>query len=399
MGLISCLLLPTFGVEVMGRAAGFSSDAPVIILSDTPGRKVVAYSERAAHKGITLGLTRAQALWYCPEAHCLSEDESLLEQAERDVLRICARFTPRVEAAPDGQAHTFYLDWEDLAPAEGERLSRMLLSQVQTELGFRAQLALTQGKFPAYALAAGSTSGEVRYMAPENIRQALAPLPLELLPLSRSMARRLSLLGFTTIGALAALPSSAVLAQFGKVGRDCHRLALGSDPRPVIPFRAEVITRARMNLEQGVSDRWVLEQLLGQMVTRLVHRLRELGSMGQTLHLSLTLEGQKALKASLTLRRAASGRSPLTQSATRLLNRLEPPAPVVGIELAIADLLPFAGQQLPLWADQPSPREQLRARLETLMTRPGAPLCVYFNPVQPDAPRLERRYRAEHALS
>ncbi|CAG0933987.1 Error-prone DNA polymerase [Planctomycetaceae bacterium] len=136
MGLISCLLLPTLTVEVMGRAAGLSSDAPVIILSNTPGRKVVAYSERAAHKGIVLGLTRAQALWYCPEAHCLSEDESLLEQAERDVLRICARFTPRVEAAPGGQAYAFYLDWEDLAPAEGERLSRMLLSQVETELGF-----------------------------------------------------------------------------------------------------------------------------------------------------------------------------------------------------------------------------------------------------------------------
>lgn len=395
--MIACLLLPCFSAEVMRRVHHLPVEIPLVVFSS--GGKVSACSENAERKGIVPGLSRAQVHWYCPEARLVDADEDALQRAEQQVLETCAFFTPRVEMAPGGQVHAFYLDLERLAPPEAHNLAGMLRSRLQTTLDWEGQIGLAGGKFPAFAFASGLALGEVRYLPPEVIQESLASLPLNLLPLGTNMARRLNLLGITTLGAFAGLPSSAVLAQFGKAGVHLHQLAQGIDPRPVVPFKPEIITRARATIEQGVSDRWVLEQLLGQVVTRLVHRLRELGSMGQTLHLSLNLESDGSLKAHLTLRRAASGRTALTQGATRLLNRLSPRAPVVALELSIADLLPFAGQQLPLWGDQPPPRERLRERLEALLTRPDAPTCLYFTPLNPTASRLECRYQAERVAS
>ncbi|HEY6608482.1 MAG TPA: hypothetical protein VI277_04730, partial [Candidatus Limnocylindria bacterium] len=68
-------------------------------------------------------------------------------------------------------------------------------------------------------------------------RGELPDLPLALLPADVTTRQRFTLFGLTAMGQLAALPRSAVGAQFGPAGERLQALARGHDPRPIVPRR------------------------------------------------------------------------------------------------------------------------------------------------------------------
>jgi len=96
----------------------------------------------------------------------------------------------------------------------------------------------------------------------------LAPLPLDLLPADPATRARFALFGLTVMGELAALPRSAVGAQFGAVGERLQQLARGEDPRSLVPRRrpeqltgtttfeppAEGITEIALTLRRTVAE-------------------------------------------------------------------------------------------------------------------------------------------------
>src|SRR3989442_1531376 len=69
----------------------------------------------------------------------------------------------------------------------------------------------------------------------QQVEVFLAAQPVGMLPVSEEMRRRLRLLGIETLGALAALPRSALAAQFGPQGALAWELARGEDDSPVRP--------------------------------------------------------------------------------------------------------------------------------------------------------------------
>ena len=66
--------------------------------------------------------------------------------------------------------------------------------------------------------------------------------------------------------------------------------------------------------------------------------------------------------------------------------------------VTLADLMPFSGQQLELFPDQPRPRERLQQRLSGMLTRPDAAPCYWITTQDPVARRIEQRYGLERVV-
>jgi hypothetical protein len=108
-------------------------------------------------------------------------------------------------------------------------------------------------------------------------RTELTELPLSLLPADPATRQRFALFGLTVMGELAALPRSAVGAQFGGIGERLQALARGQDPRPLVPRRRPEQVTAQMSFEPPAEDVGGIVLALRRCAADLCDRLRDRG--------------------------------------------------------------------------------------------------------------------------
>src|SRR2546421_2361365 len=276
--------------------------------------------------------------------------------------------SPRVEAVDRGVA---LVDVTGLGPSLGDerRIATRAVALVRevTTLPVRAgvgenrwlavlaaRLALTARPDPAVPVAFHAFPAGF-----EATRAVLATLPLALLPADPETRQRFALFGLTTMGELAALPRSAVGAQFGASGERLQALARGEDPRPLAPRRRPERLIRRVTFEppvEGVGGTGlVLRRACAELCDAL--RLRHLAPGRATL--TIDLEDAPALAVELTfpepalepdwIARLLIGRMEAVSRTRQARDRPEgeEEARVVAIGLALDRLSDPAARQLP----------------------------------------------------
>ena len=238
-----------------------------------------------------------------------------------------------------------------------------------------ARLALAARPDPAspaafHALPAGAPAA----------RAALQPLPLDLLPADPETRQRFALFGLTTMGELAALPRSAVGAQFGAAGERLQALARGEDPRPLVPRRRPERMTRRVTFEPPVEG-------VGGTALVLRRACAELCDLLQSRHLA---PGRASLQVELEDAPPFDVELPFPEPALEpdwiarlLIGRLEAVARgrqlrepgeeprVIAIGLAFDRLSDPAARQLPVFEAQAGRWEELRWGLERVTARFG----------------------------
>ncbi len=409
-GWIACLLVPHFAAESARRALGVPRSRPLVVAGP---KHVTGTCAVAARRGVRIGMTPRQAAYLCPEADIIPDDEEARHAAADRIRRRLAAFTDYVEVegiyAPprDRRRHPqtvdarqsamFYTDLGQLTPVDALRQVREMATVLMREADYAAAAGLARNKFAAYAAAASAEIGCVEAVSPGAEAAFLAPLPVTLLPLAPDMARKLAALGLVTLGALAALPPGAALAQFGKGGLAAYQMARGYDPRRVGYFSRVKPLRLTCQFEGAVEARDMLESALRGAANRLAAHLRAEGYMARSLGLTLHLESGEICARRTTLREAASGAPRLAEAVLRLFGQVRISTSITGFELRLEDLLPLAARQLPLFPDEDTSRQALQEALATLAARPDAPRCFRIITLRPTARRIERRYGLEVA--
>jgi nucleotidyltransferase/DNA polymerase involved in DNA repair len=320
--------------------------------------------------------------------------------------------SPRVEAVDRGVA---LVDVTGLGPSLGDerRIAARAVALVRevTTLPVRAgvgenrwlavlaaRLALTARPDPAVPIAFHAFPAGL-----EATRAVLATLPLALLPADPDTRQRFALFGLTTMGELAALPRSAVGAQFGATGERLQSLARGEDPRPLTPRRRPERLTRRVTFEppmEGIGGTaLVLRRACAELCDAL--RLRHLAP-GRAI-LTIDLEDAPALSVELTfpepalepdwIARLLIGRMEAA-TRTRQLHATSPEreeARVVAIGLAFDRLSDPAARQLPAFQAQAGRWEELRWSLERLATRFGEGRLWRARTERPNASLPERQ--------
>jgi len=313
--------------------------------------------------------------------------------------------SPRVEAVDRGVA---LVDITGLGPLLGDErriaaravaLTREVAQlPVRAGVGDNRWLAVLAARLarpqrpdaPAAFLAIPAGGGET----------ALAPLSLDLLPADPVTRARFALFGLTSMGQLAALPRSAVGAQFEDAGERLQQLARGQDPRPIVPRSRPERHAAHATFEPPAEGITEIALTLRRLTAELCDVLRARHLAPGRATLSLRLEDAPRLRVELALpepalepdwiARLLTGR---LEQVTRARQATEEEPRIVAIGLAFDRLTDPAARQLPAFEARVGRWEELRWSLERLTMRFGEGRLWRASHDRPSASLAERRAR------
>ncbi len=216
---------------------------------------LAAVDAAAAVAGLAPGMPLADALSFVPGLATRPAEPEEDRAALTRLAEWCGRYSPWT--APDGEAGV-KLDISGCAHLWGGEaelaadLARRLARQ-----GITHRIAIADTLGAAWALAhfgAGDGAPPIPIQIPAQIREALAPLPVEALRLDPATAEGLRRVGLRHIGELFPMPRAALARRFGEaVARRLDQLD-GAMPEPLSPLGEAPTRRVRLSFAEPIAD-------------------------------------------------------------------------------------------------------------------------------------------------
>jgi DNA polymerase-4 len=323
---------------------------------------VASCSYEAKARGVTTGMSLAEARRRCPALRVLPGDYRRYEQAARRVQAICLDRTPRVEVAA---LDDLYLDLTGAHLPRPAHLARDLARQVADEVGLRASIGCGSSKFvarvatrlakqlrlpgphpPANLPPTGVWVPGLVVVPPGHEQAFLAPWPVEvLLGVGPRCQARLEQLNVRRVGEVAGMPPAVLAGLFGARGRVLRDLAHGIDPRPVEPDRLPRSIARRTSFDPPLADTEQVRAMLRHLVERATSAMRSRLLWARGLTISVRYGDGRSAEARQRFPRFTDEEGPFLEAATDCLVRLTArrlPLRLVGVELS--PLRPADGQ-------------------------------------------------------
>jgi nucleotidyltransferase/DNA polymerase involved in DNA repair len=342
--MIACLLIPGFELRAALRKQPGLALRPAA-LSPVAGTEpllgpVTAAAERL---GVRPGMRLGEGLATCPELVLVEQDPAAAEQAWEEILRALEDTGFAVDPAGVG---CVYFETNGVERLYGglEPALRRALSAVGTAWDPRAGAA--QRRFAALAAANVARPGQILVVSDERLRDFLAPLPLELVPMEPRRRAELHELGVKRVGQLAGLPGGAVAERLGPDGRRAWGLARGGKAARVRGRRPPAEIVEALEFPEAIGNELTLRRAFGALVETLMARPERKGRFVRKLALSARLVGGGSWRRTVTLRDPTAERDRLKAALGPKLAEL--PAPVLELRLEIVALTESRGQQLEL---------------------------------------------------
>jgi DNA polymerase IV len=382
-----------------------------VVVGGTGERGVVAAASYEARRfGVHSALPSAVARRRCPQAVFLPGDHARYEEVSGQIQAVFRRYTPLVEPIALDEAFLDVTGAERLfGPAAG--IARALRQAIAEELQLTCSIGVAPSKLLAKLASeaakpkvtgAGVTPGKgVVVVAPGEELAFLHPLPISALwgvgPATRA---RLERLGVTTVGELAEVPLSSLLAAVGNAhGRHLHALACGRDDREVEPDRALKSIGHEETFPQDRTEREELEGVLVRQADAVAGRLRDQALVARTVTLKVRYGDFTTITRSVTTDQPVSSGPAIAEAGRRLLQQLDLDPGIRLLGLSASGLVDGGGQQLSFedatvgsWDDASRAVDDIRRRYgasaigPARLTRPGRGLQVTRRGQQPWGP-------------
>ena len=269
-------------------AAGYPPEVPAAVVS---ANRVVAASPAARAEGVVVGLRRRESQARCPHLEVLDHDPDRDARRFEPVVAALETFTPRIEILEPGRCSfptrgpsRYFGGDHSLVEQVGERADEALaelLGMAQCPKSLACRVGVADGLFGAGLAAEGQLLAErVNLIEPGKTPEYLAPLSVAALqrwsaPLAdgESLVDLLWRLGLRTLGRVAEVPVTDLLARFGSDGLLAHRLASGLDERPPdtrpVPCESHVQTELDPPATRVDTAMFVAKTLADQLHARL----------------------------------------------------------------------------------------------------------------------------------
>jgi len=290
--LYACVRIAEFPTQALLRLNTQLASQPVAVLDGRPPLQTVCSHNRHARlKGVSLGMTRLEAE-SISELHLLPRSLET-EAAARIVLHECAaHFSPRIEAASKDTAATCVLDITGTERLFGppQTLAERLHSALDS-VGLRASIAVSSNFHTARIKALTSRSIIVIPDGQEAL--ALGKLPLTALDLAEDPAETLAIWGIRTLGELAALPVSELVARLGPQAVAWRNLASGTLSHTFQPIEADFTLKEFCDFETPIENQDSLLFIGARMIDCLSARAATRALSLASLAVAMQLEGNQ----------------------------------------------------------------------------------------------------------
>lgn len=389
--LYACVFAKEFPAQAMLRLRAELREKPFVVMAgESPLEQVCSCNTKARLLGVEHGMTRVEIETF-PSATVFVRSRAE-ESAARSALLECAgTFSPRVEDQSTDHAFCCVVDIAGTEKLFGAppALAQQIREQIRA-LGIMASLVVSDNFHAAVCLARGYPA-RVTVIQSGKERNALAPLSLAVLDLTEECARTFSLWGIRTLGMLADLPETSLVARLGQEGKRLRQLARGEMPHLFRPVEPAFSLKERMELDTPVelldSLLFVIGVMLEQLILRAAARALALASVTIT----LLLDGGRSH--TRTVRPALPSND--RQTWLKLLHldlEAHPPSASVMAVTTTADPGSTSKVQLGLFTPQlpePARLDVTLARIRAMVGEDCVGRAVLKDSHQPDAFRME----------
>ena len=263
----------------------------------------------------------------------------------------------------------------------------------------RAGIAGTS--FAASVAAAHAAEGGPPVLVPPgDDDRFLAPYPARLLTRDADVRARLARFGLRTIGSVAELPRSALVARFGDEGARLHARARGEETERFRPRRNAERLALALPLDPPAEGLDAVRFVLHRLAATLADQLQARGQAAGLARLVVTHDlafARRGVPQGLHLEQRLPEPTADAEAIERLLfARLEkapPPAAVARLELELARVEAATGQQLPLFTPQAARDARLAWQLARLAIAFGTDRVRRIEITDPEASIAESRWR------
>jgi DNA polymerase-4 len=361
---------------------------PFAVGGDPKGRSVVSSCSYAARQfGVHSAMPFAQALRLCPQLVFVHSGFGAYTRESEKVMAIIRDLTPLVQQISIDEA---FLDVSDL-PQSGVQIARRLQSEIYSKTQLPTSLGVASNKLVAKIANNIGKAGHKLPTPPMAITEVkpgeeaafLADLPVrELWGVGPKMAERFNLMGFKTIGQIAAMPVSQLEKVFGKHGRDLWERAQGLDDRPVAEDHTVKSISQEVTFSSDIADPEILRRQILILSEQVGYRLRKSGFCGTTIRLKIrwanfeTHTRQKKLNSPVDQDRI------IFEEAFEQMMAFYPfhqPVRLIGVGVSG---LTHTLHQLPLWETQDEKERRLLTAVDEVRAKFGKHVLMRGNTIK-----------------
>ena len=322
-----------------------AGNSQIAVVDRTDGKPLVV--DASAGTSARAGMTLEQAMSYHNGLIILDADEPYYRRVFEDVIEALLQVGDRIEPAELGTAYA-RIDGLELL-YEGERnVASALLDAVPDWLG--ARVGVGSSKFASYMAARNADARSVA-VCPADEAGFLAPLSIELLPLSADLKRALYGFGVHTMGQVASLSRDMLADRFGREGVLAWDFCNGIDERPVVPVKPATSITEYASLPFASTSVELLLTAMDILLQRAYSRPHLLRRLAGSITLTSTVMDGAPWTQVIRFKEPVGD----WQSASQLLrDRIEahpPDAPLEDLTLTAGDIRAEAGRQLGLLED------------------------------------------------
>lgn len=379
-----CLLVPNFPIAIARRDnPQLRGRAVVVGGSPEEHAAVTACSEEAAAAGVIVGATLRRALALCPSAVFLPLRDAEVHTEAAGLVDLLQLYSPTVEAIAPGHIHA---DLRGLARMSGmEELPYLqdLHEAACSASGLAVQLGAAETVFAAHAAACTAAGGGLAPIYRGDAKIFLADLSIDVLPVPPQMHERLRLFGLESLAQVAALPFSAIQAQFGREGAHAWALANGRDTSVVVAKREELRVSDELDLPAPTSLSGPLVAGTQMLLQRTLAHKELRGQSLRRLDWRLGLENGEQISRRFVFREPTNDPARMLFVVKNKIDRLQLPSAAVSLALTLSGLCSEYGHQANLWQTGPRRRKELLDAIEQLNAREGEPQVFQIVEVQP----------------
>ena len=342
---IACVLITHLRAKAELRRHEHLRDSQLAVVDRTNGKPLVV--DTSAGASARAGMTLEQAMSYHNDLIILDADEPYYRRVFEDVIEALLQVGDRVEPAELGTAYA-RLDGLELLYGGEKVAAAELIDAVPNWLS--ARVGVGGSKFTSY-IAARTARPLGISVCPADEAAFLAPLSVELLPLSDELKRSLHGFGVHTMGQVACLSRDMLADRFGHEGVLAWDLCKGIDARAVVPIKPATSVVEYASLPFATTSIELLLATTDILLQRAYSRPHLLKRLAGSMTLTSTVMSGAPWTQTVRFKEPVGG----WQSASRLVrDRIEaqpPDAPLEDLTLTVEDIRAESGRQLGLLED------------------------------------------------
>ena len=356
--------LPHLALDTLVQT-GSAQPGPLIIVEDAARPRVHDGNRAARRAGVRPGMALAEALAVLNAPVVVDYEPETVQQHLQTLSTVLLQFSDHVCPEP-GQQRILLETGRSLRLFRGLEALEQRVGDTLRQLGYSPRIG--GARTPAMARLLAGLGHPERPRDRDGLRRVLTPLPLAALPLPAADIAALRGIGMTRIGELLRLPRGDLALRYGtRLPRLLDHL-LGDVPEAMPRFQPPENPSFQLEFDQEVRSTGALRFPLKRLLLQLeqVLRARHRGVQGLELQL---LHREAETRLNLERSHPGSRAEEWLELWSIRLSRVSLPAPVRGMRLHAARLLPVAGDISGLFGNPGGTRDEtgfltrLRARL------------------------------------